>query len=110
VPENWVPFLPEHLPGSIQDIRFRRGAMPPHGTPPVAPRRRGVILNELPAPFYVAEEEVPVSGIIVSRRVQRTRWYDGRTYLWIGRSRETGRGGAFSGLRFDQIDDLPQHA
>jgi hypothetical protein len=39
--------------------------------------------------------------------VQRTRWYDGRTYLWIGRARETGRGGANSGLRFDQIDDLP---
>ena len=107
VPEYWVPFLPEHLPGSIQDIRFRRGAMPPLGSPPVAPRRRGVILSELPAPFYVAEEELPDSGIIVSRRVQRARWYDGRTYLWIGRSRETGRGAASSGLRFDQIDDVP---
>jgi hypothetical protein len=57
-----------------------------------------VLLNELPAPFYVAEEEVPDSGIIVSRRVQRARWYDGRTYLWIGRSRETGRGAAFQRL------------
>ena len=107
VPENWVPFLPEHLPGSIQDIRFRRGAMPPLGIPPVEPRRRGILLNELPAPFYVAEEEVPGAGRIVSRRVQRARWYDGRTYLWIGRSRETGRGAAFSGLSFDQIDDIP---
>jgi hypothetical protein len=107
VPDNWVPFLPEHLPGSIQDIRFRRGEMPPHGDPPVPPRRRGVLLNELPAPFYLAEEEVPVSGVIVTRRVQRTRWYDGRTYLWIGRARETGRGQAWSGLAFDQIDDVP---
>jgi hypothetical protein len=107
VPENWSPFLPEHYPNSISDIRFRRGVMPPQGNPPVEPRRRGVILNELPAPFYIAEEEVPSSGIIVSRRVQRTRWYDGRTYLWIGRARETGRGGAASGLAFDQIDDLP---
>ena len=98
VPENWVPFLPEHLPGSIQDIRFRRGEMPPHGTRRVPPRRRGVLLTELPAPFYVAEEEVPGSGIIVTRRVQRARWYDGRTYLWIGRARETGRGQAWSGL------------
>ncbi|WP_027155706.1 hypothetical protein [Mesorhizobium sp. WSM2561] len=110
VPENWVPFMPEHLPGSITDIRLRRGAMPPHGTPPVDPRRRGLLLSELPAPFYVAEEEVPGSGIIVSRRVQRARWYDGRTYLWIGRARETGRGGAASGLGFDQIDDLPPSA
>jgi hypothetical protein len=107
VPENWVPFLPEHLPGSITDIRLRRGAMPPHGTSPVSPRRRSVLLGELPAPFYVAEEEVPGSGIIVSRRVQRARWYDGRTFLWIGRSRETGRGSATSGLGFDQIDDVP---
>src|SRR5690606_14753841 len=22
VPETWIPFLPEHLPGSITDIRF----------------------------------------------------------------------------------------
>ena len=66
-----------------------------------------MILSELPAPFYVAEEEVPATGIIVSRRVQRARWYNGRTYLWNGRSHETGRGGASSGLRFDQIDDVP---
>jgi hypothetical protein len=107
VPENWVPFLPVHLPGSIQDIRFQRATMPPQGTPPRDPVRRGVILSELPTPFYVAEEEVPASGVILTRRVQRTRWYEGRTYLWIGRARETGRGGANSGLRFDQIDDLP---
>ena len=106
VPENWVPLLPVHLPGSVQDIRFQRGTMPPHGSPPRAPVRRGVILTELPAPFFVAEEEIPASGVIVSRRVQRTRWYDGSTYLWIGRARETGRGGANSGLRFDQVDDL----
>jgi hypothetical protein len=110
VPENWVPFLPVHLPGSIQDIRFQRGAMPPHGAPPVDPMRRSVLLNELPAPFYVAEEEVPASGVIVTRRVQRARWYDGRTYLWVGRARETGRGAASSGLGFDQIDDVPPPA
>jgi hypothetical protein len=110
VPDNWVPFLPEHLPGSVQDIRFRRGEMPAHGDPPVPPRRRGVLLTELRAPFYLAEEEVPVSGVIVTRRVQRARWYDGRTYLWIGRARETGRGQAWSGLAFDQIDDVPPPA
>jgi hypothetical protein len=107
VPENWVPLLPVHIPGGVTDIRLQRGTMPPFGTPPVPPARRGVILNELPAPFYVAEEEVPASGVVVTRRAQRTRWYDGRTYLWMGRARETGRGEASSGLRFDQIDELP---
>lgn len=107
VPENWVPFLPVHIPGGVTDIRLQRGTMPPFGNPPVAPVRRGVILNELPAPFYVAEEEVPSTGVLVTRRAQRTRWYGGRTYLWMGRARETGRGEASSGLRFDQIDELP---
>lgn len=107
VPENWVPFLPEHLPGSVQDIRFRRGAMPPPDPSADPPRRRGVLLTELPAPFFLPEEEVPVSGVVVTRRVQRTRWYDGRTYLWIGRARETGRGAAWSGLSFDQIEEPP---
>jgi hypothetical protein len=108
VPENWVPFLSEHLPGAIADIRLRRGSMPPRDDAPVGPRRRGELLNEMAPPFYIAEEEVPDSGIVVSRRVQRARWYDGRTYLWIGRARETGRGAAASGLSFDQIDEVPQ--
>lgn len=104
VPENWIPFIPVHMPGSVQDIRFQRGAMPRLGHPPVdIVRPRGVLLNELPNDFYVAEAEIPGSGIIVTRRFQRTRWYDGRTYLWLGRARETGRGGGNSGLRFDQI-------
>ena len=104
VPENWIPFIPVHMPGSVEDIRFQRGAMPQLGNPPVdIVRPRGVLLNELPKNFYVAEAEIPGSGIIVTRRFQRTRWYDGRTYLWLGRARETGRGGGNSGLRFDQI-------
>jgi hypothetical protein len=106
VPENWIPLVPVHMPGSLTDIRFQRGQMPPTGG--AAPAPRGKILGEIPTPFYIAEEEIPVSGVTVSRRVQRTRWYDGRTYLWIGRANETGRGGASSHLRFDQIDDPPQ--
>lgn len=109
-PGKLGPFLPVHLPGSIQDIRFQRATMPPLGSPPRDPLRRGVLLTELPTPFFVEEEEVPASGLIVSRRTQRTRrtrWYDGRAHLWIGHGRETGRGGANCGLRFDQIDDLP---
>jgi hypothetical protein len=104
VPENWIPFLPVHLPGSVQDIRFQRGAMPKLGNPPVdVVKPRGALLKEMKSPFYIAEEEIPYSGIIVSRRFQRTRWYEGRTYLWLGRARETGRGSGASGLRFDQV-------
>ena len=49
---------------------------------------------------------------LVARRVlesyQRTRWYNGSTFLWIGRYRETGRGQGSSNLRFDQIDSLKE--
>jgi hypothetical protein len=107
VPENWIPFLPVQRPGSVQDIAFQRAAMPRMGTPPRdVVHAKGVLLNEPELPWFVNEEEVPFVGTVVTRSYQRTRWYDGRTYLWIGRRTETGRGVGSSGLRFDQIDPL----
>ncbi len=104
VPENWIPFLPVQRPGSVQDIAFQRAAMPQMGVPPRdVIRAKGALLNEAPLPWFVNEEEVPYAGTIVRRSYQRARWYDGRTYLWIGRQRETGRGVGSSNLRFDQI-------
>ena len=105
VPENWIPFLPVHKPGSVQDIQFQRAAMPKLGVPPKEViKAKGVILNEVPPPYYVAEEEVLSAGSIVKRSWQRTRWFDGRTFVWIGRYRQTGRGQGSSNLRFDQIE------
>lgn len=104
-PENWIPFLPAQRPGSVQDIAFQRAALPQLGTPPRAVvRAKGVLLNEPALPWFVNEEEVPFAGTIVTRSFQRVRWYDGRTYVWIGRRRETGRGVGSSNLRFDQIE------
>lgn len=107
VPENWIPFLPVQRAGSVQDIAFQRAAMPLLGMPPrEVVRAKGVLLNEPVLPWFVNEEEVPFAGTIVTRAYQRARWYDGRTCLWIGRRRETGRGVGSSGLRFDQIDSV----
>jgi hypothetical protein len=107
VPENWIPFLPVHKPGSVQDIQFQRAAMPKLGSPPrEVIKAKGVMLNEVPPPYYVNEEEVPYSGSLLVRSWQRTRWFNGRTYIWIGRRRENGRGQGSSNLRFDQIDSL----
>ena|SRR5690349_13950534 len=104
VPENWIPFLPAQRPGNVQDIAFQRAAMPRMGVPPRdVVRPKGVLLTESPLPWFVNEEEIPFAGTIVTRRYQRARWYDGRTYLWIGRRRETGRGVGSSNLQFDQI-------
>jgi hypothetical protein len=105
VPENWIPFLPAQPAAGSGEIAFQRAGMPRIGMPPRdTVRAKGVLLNEPQLPWFVNEEEIPYSGTIVTRRYQRVRWYDGRTYLWIGRQRETGRGVNGSNLRFDQID------
>jgi hypothetical protein len=105
VPENWIPFLPVQRAGSVQDIAFQRAAMPQMGFPPRdLVHAKGVLLNEALLPWFVNEEEIPFSGTIITRSFQRVRWYDGRTHVWIGRRRETGRGVGSSNLRFDQIE------
>ncbi|OQW61748.1 MAG: hypothetical protein BVN28_06575 [Nitrospira sp. ST-bin4] len=109
VPKNWIPFLPVQRPGSSQDIVFQRAAMPKMGVPPRdVIKAKGVLLNEPTLPWFVNEEEIPYAGTIVTRSFQRARWYDGRTYVWIGRRRETGRGVGNSNLRFDQIEPTQQ--
>ncbi|MCU0433588.1 MAG: hypothetical protein MUC87_09065 [Bacteroidia bacterium] len=106
VPENWIPFLPVHKPGSDQEIYLQRAAMPKLGSPPKeVVKAKGVLLNEVPSPYFINEEEIPYSGTIVTRTWQRTRWYNGETLIWMGRKRTTGRGEGSSNLRFDQIDE-----
>ncbi len=107
VPENWIPFLPVHQEGSNQSIQFRRAAMPKLGVPPTeVVRPKGLLLTEVLKRYYINEEEIPAAGTLVRRSYQRARWYNGRTYVWIGRYRETGRGEASSDLRFDQIEPI----
>jgi hypothetical protein len=109
VSENWIPFIPVHIPGSNREIRLQRAAMPRliPGTPtPVEPR--GAILRTgldetARQPYFIHEEEVPRAGAIVSRTYQRARWWDGRIYTWLGRRKQTGRGQGSSGLEFDLI-------
>lgn len=104
VPENWIPFVPVRRPGTSQDITFQRAAMPAMGVPPrEIIRAKGVLLNEPALPWFINEEEIPFTGTTVARSYQRVRWYDGRTFVWIGRQRQTGRGVGGSNLRFDQI-------
>jgi len=97
VPDNWIPFIPVHMPGSITEIRLQRAQMPG------AKGASGILLTENPSPYFINEEEVPRSGIIVQQSFQRTRWLNGKTYLWIGRSKDAGKGEGWSNLKFDQI-------
>jgi hypothetical protein len=111
VPENWIPFVARHQPGSQRLIRLQRASMP-RLTDALAASRvepRGKILRTgldglgARSAYFLHEEEVPRAGAIVTRGFQRTRWFDGKVYTWIGRQKETGRGQAASGLVFDRV-------
>ncbi|MGN6566781.1 MAG: hypothetical protein ACTHJ0_02450, partial [Flavipsychrobacter sp.] len=56
-------------------------------------------------PYYIDQDAVSNSGFIVTSTYKRTRWYDGSTYVWLGRKKQTGRGEANSGLEFDMLAD-----
>ncbi|MBK9450946.1 MAG: hypothetical protein IPN95_16370 [Bacteroidetes bacterium] len=102
VPENWIPFIPVHMNGSDTEIQLQRAKMPNSKGP------MGRLLQEVPAPYYIQEEEVPRSGVIVERSWQRARWLRGASYLWIGRYKEAGKGEGWSNLKFDQLEDIPE--
>lgn len=128
--ENWIPFIPVHLPGSNRDIRLQRarvlrqvieeveeqqrnGSKPkPKPEPkPVEPRGRilRVGLDEKPLrAYFIHEEEVLRAGVVVSRTYQRARWRNGKIHTWLGRRKQTGRGQGASGLEFDQIVPVEQ--
>jgi hypothetical protein len=99
IPSNWRPFLPGHVPGSIRSIRLQRGRMPQQPPLPL-----GTVLD-VPAPYFIAEEEVPRSGRIIKRGFQRARWSDGTPYLWVSRASTISSGQGASGLVFDQIEE-----
>ena len=51
--------------------------------------------------LVIEEEEVPRIGATLKRKFQYARSSDGRSWLWIGRSKTAGRGEARSALRYD---------
>jgi len=110
VPEHWIPFVPVHLEGSDREVRLQRAAMPrllgtdPGGFQKVRPRT-SLLRQNLPKAYFVDEEEVTRAGALVRVAYQRTRWLDGKPFVWLGASKLTGRGEGSSGLAFDRIVD-----
>jgi hypothetical protein len=112
VPENWIPFIPVHVPGDNREIQLQRGAMPrvldSGAAAPVKVRPRTTLLSpglETAQPYFVHEEEVPRVGTRLSVAFRRARQSDGRVVVWLGARRATGRGEASSGLDWDRIID-----
>jgi hypothetical protein len=116
VPENWIPFIPVHVPGDSRTIQLQRAALPRildgDPDPPSKVQPRTVLLREgldrSPAQtFFLFEEEVPRAGARLMQCFERTRWRDGRVYTWLRVRRQVGRGEGTSGLGFDKLVDVP---
>jgi len=118
VPENWIPFIPVKVDQNIFDdsyreIQLQRGTIPrdiprlalPAGMEYVRPKTALLTPpdSNFNTPLYIFEEEVPRSGTHVTTGFQRARWYDGETFLWMGRRKSTGRGEGSSGLIYDVL-------
>ena len=109
VPENWIPFIPVHVPGDNRNVQLRRAALLSDvDATPIRPRT-AVLREGLDAghAYYVNEEEVPRAGTHVTAAYNRTRTRTGRVLVWLSLRRDTGRGERSSGLGFDQLINTP---
>lgn len=113
-PENWIPFIPVHVPGDNREVQLQRASMPrllegtqgqvPGKVKPVTRLVREGLDQPTPAAYFLAEEEVSRAGVRIESRWQRCRWLDGRVVTWLGYQRRAGLGGnGTSGLAFDQL-------
>lgn len=98
VPDHWFPLVPEQLADG-ESVRLRLTSLArPSG-------RESPVGTLLPAgDLWLYEEEVPRSGVQVTRTWQHARWHDGSRHVWQARRRTTGRGEGSSGLRFDAVE------
>lgn len=108
VPEQWIPFIPVHVPNSVRETQLQRAAMPRilEGDPnlPEKTRPRTSLLRQnLPKAYFIHEEEVPRAGALVTQAYQRTRWLGGKVFTWFGARKQVGRGEGSSGLQFDSL-------
>jgi hypothetical protein len=105
VPLAWVPLVPVQIDPQSGQTRLRRGRVErfdDDGNPLPPARTRALVLEPGRAPFDIEEEEIPRSGLRVTRVPVAARWQRGVTLRWTGRRKRTGKGEGSSNLRFDQ--------
>jgi hypothetical protein len=108
VPDNWIPMIPVQTTGG--SLYLRRGTMEiptTQGLLYVVPR---ALILDPGIPFFLADRVLPPTGILVDRYFRRTRSADGTTYVWLARKSGPGRGPAWSGLRFDIVQNMAKAA
>ncbi len=98
VPFYQIPFIPVETPGSTHSqVRLQRAKMPQGSDP------KGVLLTEIPSPYYIREENISSAGTAVIRRWQRTRWINGTVAQWVGREKQAAKGEGSTSLKFDLL-------
>ena len=76
---------------------------------PLAPvRPRALVLEPGRKRFDIEEEEIPRSGLRVTRVPVVARWLGGATLRWTGRRKRSGKGEGSSNMRFDQAIEPDQ--
>lgn len=124
--ENWIPFIPTRIGDRNRDIRLQRAAIPRffdgkflHIRPRTTLLQYGLstiehpklplvrINDELPnKAYYINEEEILKTGIMVQGRNQRSRWYNGKELNWYGYKKSIGRTKQSSVLGFDILEPI----
>ena len=117
VPENWIPFIPVHVPNNNRETQLQRAAMPRILVGDTSPAQKVQPLTALlrqglditpSQTYFVHEEEVPRAGTRLTQYYSRARWTQGQVYTWLRVRKQTGRGEASSGLAFDRLVDKNQ--
>ena len=117
VPMNWIPFLPEQMIGNCREIAFRRATMPIFyndgdknvykkvrpSTSLLAVKKEKKGEKDCVVPLYINEEELASCGVKVVKTAQRTRWFLGKSYNWVGNREIISEYQANSGLMFDEL-------
>ena len=115
VPEQWIPFVPVHVPGQSREIQLQRASLPrilesddrvPRKVEPRTSLLREGLEETPKQPYFLHEEEVTRAGVRVRKAFQRTRWHGGEVFTWLGTRKEAGRGEGRAGLVFDQIEPV----
>ncbi|MGE0449068.1 MAG: hypothetical protein AB7Q29_05725 [Vicinamibacterales bacterium] len=99
VPSWFVPLVPVRTDGASPAMRFQRGRMATTGGS-VGARAR---LLEPDRRLLIHEEEVPASGVRVTRAFQMCRGVDGAVYVWAGRRKQPARVPQTTGLAHDVL-------
>ena len=94
LPDYWFPLIP-----SLE----RPGVLSLSDADPST--QQGRLLAELVAAAHgrLYDEEVPRAGVVIERKWQYSRWYQGSIHAWIAREKRTGRGEGTSGLVSDVV-------